>query len=279
MVCPRTSIAPKASPASSPKWAPVPSTRPTASAWSRPASPPSRKWNGPSAAACKKRTIALPDGELSVDEAAANAEIVRRIWKGEERFPDLPESPRVQEYLAGHTPRLFRLYEALLNCASRDRNVASARRDPTPWRVPGSLEFLQRLHASGAKNYFVTGAVITDSDPPTGMLEEVLAVGFEVGPGLLVEALHGSSWEVKMPKDEVMRRLLIDLDVAPEYVLVVGDGRSEIQAGASLGAAVLSRLPADAHRPRELHRTLGTNYIVTNYEAPALARLLQEMKS
>ncbi len=61
------------------------------------------------------------------------------------------------------------------------------------------------MQAAGAKNYFVTGAVISDSDPPEGMLEEVFAVGFEVGPGRMVEALHGSSWEVKMPKDEVMR--------------------------------------------------------------------------
>ena len=220
-------------------------------------------------------TVRLPGGPLSEGEAETNAEIVRRIWQGQERFPDLPESPRVTEYLERQTPRLFRLYEEVLNKASRDRNVARAREDPEAWRVPGSLALLERLHRAGVKSYFVTGAVITEADPPTGMLEEVVAVGIEVGPGKMVEALWGSTWDRKMPKDEVMQELLSELGVAAAGVLVIGDGRSEVQAGVQLGAAVMSRLPAEAKRQRELHRQLNTNYIVPDYTEPALMQLLR----
>jgi len=220
-------------------------------------------------------SVRLAGGPLSAEEAETNSEIIRRIWQGQERFPDLPESARVSAYLARQTPRLFRLYEEVLNQASRDRNVARAREDPEAWRVPGSLALLARLHRAGVKSYFVTGAVTTDADPPTGMLEEVLAVGIEVGPGRLVEALWGSSWDRKMPKDEVMQELLSELAVSGASVLVIGDGRSEVQAGVQLGAAVMSRLPVEAKRQRELHRGLGTNYLVPDYTEPALTRLLR----
>jgi phosphoglycolate phosphatase-like HAD superfamily hydrolase len=100
-------------------------------------------------------------------------------------------------------------------------------------------------------------------------------LGFEVGRGKLIESVHGSDWDRKMPKDEVMRALLSDLGIAGEQVLIVGDGRSEVQAGVEMGAAVLSRLPADADRLRHLHRELGTNYIVPDYTDAALTLLLR----
>lgn len=223
----------------------------------------------------EEQTIELPGGPLPAGESAVNAEIVRRMWDGHERFPDLEEPDRIVDYIADRAPRLFRLYEAMLNRASRDRNLACAREDPEAWRVPGSLEFLQRLRAGGATNYFVTGTVISTGDPPTGMMEEILALGMEVGPGRLVEAVHGSSWDTKMPKDEVMRGLLAELGVAAANVLVVGDGRSEVAAGVEMGTAVMSRLPPEATRQRELHRQLGTNYIVPDYTSPALHQLLR----
>ncbi len=220
-------------------------------------------------------TIELPGPPLAAGERAVNSEIVRRMWDGHERFPDLDESNRVVDYIADRAPRLFRLYEAVLNRSSRDRNLARAREHPEAWRVPGSLEFLQRLRGGGARNYFVTGTVISVEDPPTGMMEEILALGLEVGPGRLVEAVYGSSWDRKMPKDEVMRGLLAEVGVAACNVLVVGDGRSEVATGAAMGAAVMSRLPLDAARQRELHRQLGTNYIVGDYTSPALRQLLR----
>jgi phosphoglycolate phosphatase-like HAD superfamily hydrolase len=117
--------------------------------------------------------------------------------------------------------------------------------------------------------------VISTGDPPTGMMEEILAIGMEVGPGELVEAVQGSSWDSKMPKDEVMQELLERLGVEGSNVLVVGDGRSEVKAGVELGAGVMSRLQTDAERQRELHRRLGTNYIVPDYTSPALAQLVR----
>ena len=219
--------------------------------------------------------LVIPGGSLSEEETAVNAAIIERTWRGEERFGDLPDSPRVSEFVAGHTPRLFHLYEAVLAKASRDRNLAAARKAPAAWRVPGSLEFLARLREAGVRNHFVTGSVMSTDRIPEGMLEEVIALGFEVGPGKMIESARGSDWDRKMPKDEVMRGLLDDLGISGEQVLVVGDGRSEVEAGVEMGAAVLSRLPAEAKRLRELHQELGTNYIVPDYTEPALAALLQ----
>jgi phosphoglycolate phosphatase-like HAD superfamily hydrolase len=225
--------------------------------------------------ALQEGTLSLAGGPLEAEERATNAEIIRGIWKGRERHGDLSDSPRVRDFVSAHTPQLFHLYEAVLAKASRDANLTAARQDPAPWRVPGSLAFLRQLHAAGVRNHFVTGSVMSTVQRPEGMLEEVIALGFEVGPGKLIESAHGSDWNRKMPKDEVMRGLLADLGISGEQVLIVGDGRSEVQAGVTMGAVVLSRLAREAHRLRELHRELGTNYIVSDYREPALERLLQ----
>ena len=180
-----------------------------------------------------------------------NTAIIRRIWEGEERFDDMPEDPAYTGYLKAFAPVLFRVYEKTLNRYCRDRNLNEARRDPEKYLVPGSREFIRRLRSAGVKNYFITGAVVDKTaDPPVGMYEEVLALGFEVGEGREIEDVIGSTWDEKIPKDEVMLRLAERLGVSGENVLVVGDGRSEISAGVKFGAATLSRLPRDAVRQR-----------------------------
>ena len=195
-----------------------------------------------------------------------NREIIERIWNGKERWDDISEPEEYVSRLTAETPVLFRVYERVLNRFCRDKNLAAARLDPKKFLVPGSREFMKFLHDSGVKNYFITGAVVDKSiQPPIGMYEEVLALGFEIGPGLEVEDIIGSTWEEKIPKDEVMYRLLAELGLSAENVLVVGDGRSEISAGVDMGAATLSRLPENAVRQRELHRSLGTNVIVKDY--------------
>lgn len=225
--------------------------------------------------AIQEGSLSPPGGPLTPEEKAANDEIICRIWQGHERFEEIPDSGRVRAFISAHTPRLFRLYEAVLTRASRDRNLAAARQNPAAWRVPGSLEFLGRLHAAGVKNFFITGSVTSTEERPGGMLEEIQVLGFEVGPGKVIEAIHGSAWDRKRPKDELMRDLLGELGIRGEEVLVVGDGRGEVKAGVEIGAVVLSRLPAEATRLRELHRQLGTHYIVPDYTEPALARLLR----
>lgn len=226
--------------------------------------------------ALQEGTLSLVGGPLEAEERATNAEIIGRIWEGRERWGDLSDSPRVRDFVSAHIPRLFHLYEAVLAKASRDANLAAARRDPAAWRVPGSLAFLRRLHAAGVRNHFVTGSVMSTVQRPEGMLEEVIALGFEVGPGKLIDSVHGSDWNRKMPKDEVMRGLLADLGISGEHVLIVGDGRSEVQAGVAMGAVVMSRLAEEAARERELHRQLGTNYIVADYTGESLCRLLRQ---
>jgi phosphoglycolate phosphatase-like HAD superfamily hydrolase len=203
---------------------------------------------------------------------ADNARVIERMWQGEERFEDIPEPAAIRAFIQERTPRLFRLYEKVLNGACRDRNTADARKNPAKWRVPGSLEFMQYLHGLGVKNYFVTGAVIY---PEGGMYEEVLAVEFAIGPGKMVEALEGSSWDRKMPKDEVMRELFTRLQVDPSHALVIGDGRTEMKAGTDMGCVTMSRLPHDAKRQREMHVGFGVNYIVEDYVDPVLRKLIQ----
>ena len=83
------------------------------------------------------------------------------------------------------------------------------------------MEYLQAL---GCTNYFVTGAVVYEEG---GMLEEVEACGFKVGPGKLVESLRGSTWDKKMPKDDWIKEENLD----PAKVLIIGDGRTEIKVG------------------------------------------------
>jgi phosphoglycolate phosphatase-like HAD superfamily hydrolase len=209
---------------------------------------------------------------MTPDAQQTNAAIIRRIWNGEERFDDLAEPPAFVDFIRERTPRLFRLYEQVLYGASRDRNLAAARRDPAVWRIPGSLEFLAYLKSLGCVNYFVTGAVIEEG---RGMLEEVQVLGYDIGPGRMVEAIEGSTWDRKRPKDEVMCDLCARLEIDPRQVLVVGDGRAEISAGAAMGAVTMSRLALDAHRQRALHRQLGTNYLVPDYTAPALRQLIR----
>ena len=136
--------------------------------------------------------------------------------------------------------------------------------------MPGSLSFLRQLHESGVANYFVTGAVI---EPGKGMLEEVLTLGYEVGPGRVIEDVVGSSWEKKLPKNIIMQNLCACLGLRGEQILVTGDGRSEISAGVKMRALTLSRLDTDAGYQRALHRQLGTNMIVSNYHHPAISQV------
>ena len=205
-------------------------------------------------------TVAIPC------DRALNREKIERIRLGEELF-DRPDSPALESFLTEHTPRLFRFYEQVLNAFCRDKNLALAKTDPARFRIPGSFEFMRFLQAHGVKNYFVTGAVV---EKGMGMYEEVVTLGYEIGAGAVVEDIIGSTWTDKVPKDVIMRRLADRLGLSGVQVLVVGDGRSEIAAGAKMGAAMISRLPETAAYQRELHKKLGTHVIVADYTDPRL---------
>lgn len=208
---------------------------------------------------------------LSEEQKKNNSNVIKRIWNGEERFHDVEEPGELTEFINKMTPRLFKLYEKLLNSACRDKNTADAWKNPERWRVPGSMEFIKNLYEIGCKNYFVTGAVIYEEG---GMYEEVQAVGFEIGPGKIIEALKGSLWDKKLPKDEVIYQLFKELDIDPAKALVIGDGRSEIKAGVDLGCITISRLSPGAKRQRELHIGFGTNYILPDFTNPVLEKML-----
>ena len=195
-------------------------------------------------------------------DMATNSEIIKRIWNGEEIFDDLPETDEMNAMLIEKTPRLFKLYEAVLNGYCRDKNLEKAKKDPESFQVPGSVEFMKFLKDGGVKNFFVTGAVV---EKGMGMHEEVEGLGYKIGDGELVEDILGSTWTEKMPKEMVMKKLREDLGVDGKNILVVGDGRAEILAGAEMGAVVISRLPKQAEYQRNLHKELGANVIVEDY--------------
>ncbi|MBO5944323.1 MAG: HAD family hydrolase [Clostridia bacterium] len=206
---------------------------------------------------------AVQEGNVKVDcDMQTNSQIIERINNGIEYYDDLPETREMSEMLKIQTPRLFKLYEQVLNGFCRDKNLQKAKENPNEFRINGSMEFLQFLKDNGVKNYFVTGAVV---EKGMGMHQEVEALGYKIGKNELVEDIIGSTWTEKMPKDMVMQKLLKDLGVKGENVLVIGDGRAEIQAGVQMGAFVVSRLPENADFQRELHKKLGTNIIIKDF--------------
>ena len=214
---------------------------------------------------------AVEDGRIAVDcDKTDNSQIVRRIWQGEERFDDIPETPAMREMLFKYTPRLFKLYERVLNGFCRDKNLALAKQEPERFRVKGSMEFINMLYLAGVKNYFVTGAVVQKG---MGMFEEVECLGYPIGEGRLIEDIIGSTWDKKLPKDEIMLELAEALGARGDEILVTGDGRSEISAGVNMGALTLSRLNPDAVRQRQLHRQLGTHMIVSDFFDPLIGKV------
>lgn len=220
-----------------------------------------------------RRNQELTKGEY---DSELNSQIIARIWKGEELFDECNEPKEYLDYLNEKTPKLFWVYEQVLNRYCRDNNLKKAKENPEEFLVPGSMEFMEYLYKNGIKNYFVTGAVVDKSIvPPMGMYEEVLGLGFQIGEGKTVEDILGSTWDEKIPKDEVMRRLVKDLGIDGKNVLVIGDGRSEISAGVALGAVTVSILPDNAVRQRELHTELGTNMIIPDYLAEDIKEIIK----
>lgn len=218
----------------------------------------------------------VQEGKINVScNQDTNAQIIERINNGEEYYDDLPETIEMNEMLKAQTPRLFKLYETVLNGYCRDKNLVLAKENPEKFRVKGSCDFLEFSYKNGVKNYFVTGAVV---EKGMGMHEEVEALGYSIGKGQLIEDIIGSTWTEKKPKDAVMKDLIKELNISGENVLVIGDGRAEIQAGVELGAVVISRLPENAKYQRELHKKLGTNVIVEDFTSKNFYDLFKEVE-
>lgn len=218
----------------------------------------------------------VQEGKIKVNcNGETNALIIERINNGEEYYDDLPETAEMSGMLKTQTPRLFKLYENVLNGYCRDKNLLLAKKKPEKFRVKGSYDFLRYLYANGVKNYFVTGAVV---EKGMGMHDEVETLGYPIGKGQLIEDIIGSTWTEKKPKDAVMKDLIKDLNISARNVLVIGDGRAEIQAGAELGALVISRLPENATYQRGLHKKLGTNIIVDDFTGTDFYDLFKEVE-
>jgi len=219
--------------------------------------------------------VEIPGYKLTYDDLCKNDLIINCIWHGLEVFEDIKETPAIYAFLNDRVPRLFRLYEDILNRVSRNKNIEAAKKNPEDWRIPGSFSFLEHLYNNGVKNYFVTGAVVEKrkTGKPIGMLEEVLALGYKIGEGKMVENIYGSNWDKKITKIEAMHEIMSQIGIKGENILIVGDGRAEINAAVEMNAVALSRLDKTAERQREIHRHLKTNYIVSDYTAPYFKKL------
>ena len=217
----------------------------------------------------------IEEGKISIScDKELNSEKIREIWQGKEIF-DKEDSTELSAYLKENTPKLFRLYEEVLNKYCRDKNLEEAKNAPEKYQVKGSKAFLKALHDNGVKNYFVTGAVVEEGK---GMYEEVVGLGYEICEGGLVEALIGSTWDKKLPKDVIMEALAKDVGAKGEEILVVGDGRAEISAGVNMGALTIGRLPKTATRQRELQKGLGVHILVEDYTSNELMALMKKFK-
>ena len=205
---------------------------------------------------------AIQEGKIIVNcNQKNNSFKIEKIWQGEETFEE-KDTPEMEEYLSENTPKLFKLYEKVLNAYCRDVNLDKAKKDPESFMVKGSKEFLDFLHEHGVKNYFVTGAVVEEGK---GMFEEVEGLGYDMGERKQVEALIGSSWNHKLPKIDIMKELAAKLNARGEEILVVGDGRSEITAGRDLGAYNIGRLGKGSDRQREILKECGADIIIEDY--------------
>jgi phosphoglycolate phosphatase-like HAD superfamily hydrolase len=168
----------------------------------------------------------------------------------------------MEDYLSENTPKLFKLYEKVLNAYCRDINLEKAKKDPESFMVRGSMQFIDFLHNRGVKNYFVTGAVVEEGK---GMFEEVVTLGYKLGAGQQMEGLIGSSWNHKLPKVDIMKELAEKLGAKGDEILVLGDGRSEITAGKELGAYNIGRLGKGAERQREILLECGADIIIEDF--------------
>lgn len=205
---------------------------------------------------------AIQEGKIIVNcNQKNNSFKIEKIWQGEETFEE-KDTPEMEEYLSENTPKLFKLYEKVLNAYCRNVNLDKAKKDPESFMVKGSKEFLDFLHEHGVRNYFVTGAVVEEGK---GMFEEVEGLGYDMGEGKQVEALIGSSWNHKLPKIDIMKELAAKLNARGEEILVVGDGRSEITAGRDLGAYNIGRLGKGSDRQREILKECGADIIIEDY--------------
>ncbi|MFA5341938.1 MAG: HAD hydrolase-like protein, partial [Clostridia bacterium] len=92
-----------------------------------------------------------------------------------------------------------------------------------------------------------------------GMFEEVETLGYKIGKDEIIEDIIGSTWTDKLPKNVIMNNLLNRYNIKGENTLVVGDGRSEIQAGVEMGSFTISRLSQNMQYQKELHINMGTN--------------------
>lgn len=113
---------------------------------------------------------------------------------------------------------------------NRVDDLLQGKTKPVDFRIPGSKEFIEKLVGKDIKCFIASGT--DDAD----IKKEMKAIEVEY----LFEDSKGAPYrKIACPKEAVYRKLTDKLSYKPNEILVVGDGRVEINLGATNGSLTL----------------------------------------
>ncbi len=249
----------------------------------------------PEATQNRKITTAIFDFDGTISTLRANWEVIMRELMLTEIWPNAPYPPELEVVidryihdstgiqtayqmawlhervqLAGQNPaaadRDLWWYKDAYNDAlirmvnERIAKAQTSAETAAQYRIPGSLEYCQKLHKLGVQIYVASG---TDHD-------DVVNEATILGLAPYTVAIKGApSRAFDDAKKHVLNELLKDLD--PAELLIVGDGKVEIALGYEAGAltigAATDEVNGDRIEPAKYERLVaaGADVIVPNF--------------
>ena len=155
---------------------------------------------------------------------------------------------------------------ALLEMVNRRiRQLETGEVDPSHFYVRGSREFLERLRAQGIEIYIASGTDDVDLQFEAGLL----------GISPLVSGVKGAPHRQKnCSKAAVIQDLVDSRHLSGSELLVVGDGKVEIQLGNAAGAITIGVATRETNMDSTFHpkkllklRQAKADYITADFEA------------
>ena len=203
-----------------------------------------------------------------VDESTGIQTVFQMQWL-EERVRSYGKNPAVHDawwYKDEYNRRLMERVEG------RVRSLEAGEKTPEDYTIAGSRAFLEMLRSEG-----VTLSVASGTDH-ADVVREVEALGFTP----FFRRIAGAPWrKAACSKEAVIRQLLDEGTVAPESLLLVGDGKVEIRLGKEAGAFALgvasderARRGVNDRKKRRLENA-GADAIIGDFtDLPAIRKLL-----
>jgi len=165
-------------------------------------------------------------GILTIEQMAWLAEAVRRHGLA-------PRVGAAREYKRLYTERL------LVPVRRRLQRLAAGELSSDDLMVPGARCFVERLHLEGVTLYLVSG---TDHEQ---VCNEATALGLAPYFG---GRIYGALDTAAHTKERIITRILSDNGLQGPELLVVGDGRVEMQQARAQGAVALGVASAEVSR-------------------------------